>query len=303
MSGKTAATHLASLVTLACLTVTQAKRERPAPPPAPKTPWEEAVEVLTLRAPGSLLVFACGYAFWIALKVRATGPRGVFWGVSFLRVLIGGFGGGICVPLCLGKPVGPYANDVVVTAALFGWYLSYRSPMDVAYKYFHHEGIKELHVWMNLIFEVFRSNFIVTCVILANSTLKPSLFHLPLWGPLLAGSMAGSFGQFLPFDKGLAPVEHGFNWLMMSAFTVAAFVHTVLHEPEYGPLVWSVVAPGMDRTESSVRLVVIFFLSSVAVLQHYIFGPQWHPLMPVTRLLSAVVPAYYDEPIHKSKLL
>jgi len=247
------------------------------------------VPYLTLQAPHSFLVVAVGYALWVSLKVRAASPREAFWGLTFLRTLVGAFGGGIMVPLCLGKPPGPMGNDAVVTAALIAWYLAHRCPGDFVYELCREQGVTALRLIPCVCFEVFRANFIVTCVLLANATLKASLFHIPIWGPLICGSMGGSFGQFLPFDKGLTPVEKGFNWVMLSAFSVACFTHFTLNEPSMGPRIWSAFAPHYERSEATVRVMAVCFLTGVAVVQETALGPAWHPLTPITSLLSMLV--------------
>lgn len=46
----------------------------------------------------------------------------------------GAFGGGLCVPLCLGTRPGPIGNDFVVTAAVIAWFIVHRSPGDIGFK-------------------------------------------------------------------------------------------------------------------------------------------------------------------------
>lgn len=151
-----------------------------------------------------------------------------------------------------------------------------------------------------LCFETFRANFVCSMVDLAASSLKPSLFDFALWGPLLAGSMAGSFGNFLPFDKGLAPIEAGFSWPMLSAFAVSAAHLALMHSP-LSLLLWAAVAPALERSADTCRVAAVAFLCAVGLLQETVMGPSWHPLKPLTALLSAVVPPVMQEAPAKVK--
>lgn len=146
-----------------------------------------------------------------------------------------------------------------------------------------------------LTFETFRANFVITMTELAAATLKPTLFAVPLWGPLLAGSMAGSFGNFLPFDKGLTPIEAGFSWPMLSAFAIAAAYLALMHEPTVGPKLWTLGAPTLERSAETCRVAAVAFLCIVGLLQETVMGPSWHPLKPLTAFLSAIVPPVVQE--------
>lgn len=263
----------------------------------------------------------------LAAQVRALGPRNAFWGVSFVRTLLGAFGGGIVVPICLGMPPGPMANDMVVTAALVGWYIAQRSPGDLGFRcaasaarrraalqpaltarrphargrVLGPSGLPTARLLVLLAFETFRANFVISMTDLAARTLKPSLFATPLWGPLLCGAMAGSFGNFLPFDKGLAPIDKGFSWPMISAFSIAALYLALMHEPTIGPAIWAACAPSFERSAETCRVGAVAFLCTVGVLQETLMGPSWHPLQPLTALLSAVVPPVVAESPTKAK--
>lgn len=152
-----------------------------------------------------------------------------------------------------------------------------------------------LRLGVALLFEVFRVNFVCTVVDVAMATLEPSLFRIPLWGPLICGSMAGSFGQFLPFDKGLSPIVSGFNWVMMSAFTTAASYMALVHVPETRELLWR----GQEVSPDLARLSLFAFLLSGTVGMELGLG---HPLQPVTRLLSLVVAPVLPEEKQEPKV-
>ena len=44
-------------------------------------------------------------------------------------------------------------------------------------------------------------------------------------GPILAGTLLGSCGAFLPWDKGLSPVANGTPWPMQAAALTSAFYY------------------------------------------------------------------------------
>ncbi|KAG8464780.1 hypothetical protein KFE25_010148 [Diacronema lutheri] len=292
---------MATLFLLAAARFGEAAKLAPAPPSSDASLISLIFDIVLLRGKLITLCVMCGYALFVALKVRALGPRNAFWGVSFVRTLLGAFGGGIVVPICLGMPPGPMANDMVVTAALVGWYIAQRSPGDLGFRVLGPSGLPTARLLVLLAFETFRANFVISMTDLAARTLKPSLFATPLWGPLLCGAMAGSFGNFLPFDKGLAPIDKGFSWPMISAFSIAALYLALMHEPTIGPAIWAACAPSFERSAETCRVGAVAFLCTVGVLQETLMGPSWHPLQPLTALLSAVVPPVVAESPTKAK--
>mmetsp|Transcript_15037 Transcript_15037/g.38171 ORF Transcript_15037/g.38171 Transcript_15037/m.38171 type:complete len:304 (+) Transcript_15037:50-961(+) len=263
------------------------------------------VDIALLRGATVMFCIMVGYATWAALKVRGLTPRNAFWGVTFLRGLLAAFGGGIVVPICLGKPPGPFANDMVVSAALVAWFIVQRFPGDYGFRLLGPKGILPLRLLCLFAFETFRANFVITMTELAFQTLKPSFFSIPLWGPLLAGSMAGSFGNFLPFDKGLGPIETGFSWPMISAFFISSTYLCLMHVPVVADPMWkgaSFGIPNCERSAETVRVLSVGFLCVVGLLQETGMGPTWHPLKPLTSLLSAIVPPIVEEgPSAKAK--
>lgn len=366
---------------------------------------DDVLAFLLLKSPRLFFLCACGYALHVALKVRALGPRSLFWGASFLKVLVGAFGGGICVPLALGKPPGPFANDAVVTSTLIAWWIAHRAPSDLGFKCARARRARRAASCTARACARPRPSpparpgpagcsaragpspcgCACTCALRCSAPTSSSRWccwrrrrssrassrsrcggpcsparwaahsvrrHAPTrtsaraaggragpcvregWQvagsarPVRAGGRARAVpprralprpcpapsaprawralcvrgaGQFLPFDKGLGPVEKGFNWVMLSAFATALSVHLLLHYPPLSEAAWPALSAKGSPDESLCRLAAVSFLAGTAIAQETLMGPDWHPLQPITALLSKLVPPVLADGPFKKK--
>lgn len=84
---------------------------------------------------------------------------------------------------------------------------------------------------MIVLFETQRASVVVKLTTAAAAAIPASEFGFPFFGPIFCGSIAGCGGAFLPFDKGLSPLEKGLAPNMWSAFVAATFYHIVVSTP------------------------------------------------------------------------
>ena len=71
---------------------------------------------------------------------------------------------------------------------------------------------------------------VVTFTVAANTSIAPSLFSFPLFGPIMCGTIAGCGGAFLPLNKGLEPIAtSGLQPPMTTACIGATLVHLFLN--------------------------------------------------------------------------
>jgi hypothetical protein len=131
-------------------------------------------------------------------------------------------GGGIIVPILL--------NTIPVTLAIDAY------PISIIISYLLHTYFPVLREVLDLstifkaviilFYETTRTYVVTLFTALAASTIAPTQFSFPVFGPIVCGTIAGCGGMFLPFDKGLGPIEStGLAPPMFSAFVGATFFH------------------------------------------------------------------------------
>jgi len=134
-------------------------------------------------------------------------------------------GGGILVPIFL--------NAVPVTLAIDAY------PIAIFISYLLHTYIPTLREVLELsnifkamcivFYESMRCYVVTLLTGLAATTIAPSQFSFPVFGPIICGTIGGCGGAFLPLDKGLTPIQDGLAPPMFSAFVAATFYHFTTH--------------------------------------------------------------------------
>ncbi|CAN0227462.1 unnamed protein product [Discosporangium mesarthrocarpum] len=142
------------------------------------------------------------------------------------------FGGGILAPLLLGKPPVMLVNDLLVPVVCTAWFLVNRTEGFV-FKFLATPGINQT---MLVLGECFRANAMCGVVQIAFKAISPSKYYpIPIWGPVLLGTIGACGGMFLPLDKGLQGLKNGAPWPMQSAFYGSLFFHLTVNDPTVGP--------------------------------------------------------------------
>ena len=163
-----------------------------------------------------------GYTFLHGCKVfKKISPDSPF-SYKIVSLAMACTGGGIIVPIIL--------NTVPVTLAIDAY------PIAIMISYLLHtyfpvlREVAELSPIFKAVIIVFYETMrtFVVCLFtgLAASTISPTQFSFPVFGPIVCGTIAGCGGMFLPFNKGLSPIEStGLAPPMYSALIAATFYH------------------------------------------------------------------------------
>jgi len=130
-------------------------------------------------------------------------------------------GGGILVPICINAIPVPMAQDAY--------------PIAILTSYLLHENFAILREILKLssilkmafsfLYEVMRASVVVKLTVAANAAIAPSDFSIAVFGPIFCGTMGGCGGAFLPFNKGLDPIQQALGQPMWSALLGATFYH------------------------------------------------------------------------------
>jgi hypothetical protein len=143
---------------------------------------------------------------------------------AFVSALLQATGGGIIIPLLLNKNLAPLTNDMLVLTLLANFAIQHFAPQV--------REVASNSLLLNAVFEasfhMYRSNGICGAVRAANANLPASIAAVgfPIFGPIFLGTIGGCAGGFLPFSKGLTPIQNGIKPPMLTAFLSAVFYHT-----------------------------------------------------------------------------
>jgi len=160
-------------------------------------------------------------------------------------------GGGIIVPILL--------NTIPVTLAIDAY------PISIIISYLLHTYFPVLREVLDmstifkavviLFYETTRTYVVTLFTALAASTIASSQFSFPVFGPIVCGTIGGCGGMFLPFNKGLSPIEStGLAPPMFSAFVGATFFHAVTQLEKSGTIEL------VDATKKAKVIVSLWFV-------------------------------------------
>uniref|UniRef100_A0A7S2EDN4 Uncharacterized protein n=1 Tax=Trieres chinensis TaxID=1514140 RepID=A0A7S2EDN4_TRICV len=200
------------------------------PPPEDPTAWvldNSVAPFLLMSTPSIRYMCMFGYAMFHGNKIFSGLPASSSTAFKFVSYVMACVGGGIIVPILLnGLPVA-LANDALVLAMLsaFGIHLYFPILREV---FKLSDLLKATFV---VLFETFRCGVVIGLTTAAAAKIPPSVFPIPVFGPIFCGAIAGCGGAFLPFNKGLEPIKGGLASPMLSALVVAACFHIFMSTP------------------------------------------------------------------------
>jgi hypothetical protein len=176
-------------------------------------------------------------------------------------------GGGIIVPILL--------NTVPVTLAIDAY------PITIMISYLLHTYFPVLREVLELspifkavvtfFYETTRCYVVTLFTALAASTIAPTQFSFPVFGPIVCGTIAGCGGMFLPFNKGLSPIETtGLQPPMFSALVGATFFHLVTQAAKIGAI-------DLVDAPKKAKVIVAFWFISFAYYKAGLFPKMAAP--------------------------
>lgn len=202
------------------------KEEEPPPPDATAFLLDNPLaDLLLMPTAGVRYMCMFCYCFYHGCKVFAAMPKDAAPSFKIVSFVMAATGGGILVPIFLnGIPVA-LANDALALSLIVSYAIHQYFPIlrDVVAQ------SKILTVCFIVLFEIFRAGVAVNLIGLASKNIGPSVFGFPVFGPIIAGAVAGCGGAFTPLNKGLEPIKAGLATPMVSALTGSAVFHLFLN--------------------------------------------------------------------------
>jgi len=164
-----------------------------------------------------------GYTFMHGCKVFKKFKPDTPASYKLVNLALACTGGGILVPIFL--------NKIPVTLSIDAY------PIAIVASYLIHTYIPSLREVLELsvifkamvivFYESIRCYVVTLFTGVAAATIPASQFSIPVFGPIICGTIGGCGGAFLPMDKGLSPIQDGLAPPMFSAFVAATFYHFV----------------------------------------------------------------------------
>ncbi|CAM9832941.1 unnamed protein product, partial [Laminaria digitata] len=224
-------------------------------------------------------------------KIEKDSGNQLFWAESLVMTYFMAFGGGIIAPFLLGKPPVMFVNDLIVPLVAVCWFVSNRAEGAI----FALINTPLMKQGILVLSEIFRANGMCGVVVLSNSILKAGKHYpIPLWGPILLGTIAGCGGLFLPLDKGIQAraalfgLKKGAPWPFQSAFYGSAFFNLMVYDPNVGPYIRDAADKVLEGdTVAQATAIVSGFFCVVAVAQT-VMGPAFNPFTPLHKIAYTV---------------
>lgn len=224
--------------------------------PVDGTAWmleNDIANFVLLNQKEVLYMCMLGYTYLHGSKVFASAPKTASFSHKLVSMILACTGGGILVPLCLGKVPVPMANDAYPIAILTSFAVHYYFPIvwDVV----------ALVPWVKaciiVLYEAVRAKVVLTFTLMAGAHIAPSLFSFPLFGPIMCGTISGCGGAFLPMNKGLDPILKGMAYPMITACVGSAMVHLFLNTP---------LSDGVIKAKEKAHLHLVMFFIFVGLI-------------------------------------
>lgn len=178
---------------------------------------------LTDKAPWVWELTVMGFMLKVAQDVREQ-VAGFFWPKALTTTAIAAFGGGFLAPLVVAHVPVPLREETFVWFLVFAWYVTHHVPV-VSAKWCEIARSPPGKVVLTVLFGIFKTQQMFGAIELAakavdHEPLMPHsrYFYVPCAAPLICGFLGGCGGAFLPFDKGLRPIEEGKQWPISMAF-------------------------------------------------------------------------------------
>jgi len=213
----------------------------------PKLPWG-----LSLPSPPAyydkLLLFA-----YCVVVVKNTDPvltRVVHRNnpvMSFLTSVLAGFGGSLITPALLGLQAPPVVDPKLLMMMLLAWILYHNTCFGKLWQQTVNDRLADS--FLKAGFEIFR------CFVMFSWYKKSyALMETPrsrILAPIICGTLGSCGGAFLPFSKGLTPLEAGVPWNAESSFYAMVFYHGIRNAFDPTPL-------DLENLQLAICLAMVF---------------------------------------------
>lgn len=179
---------------------------------------------MTSRVPWMWEVISAGYCLKVALDSKEQ-VKDMNWAHGLTLTAINAFGGAFLAPLIVCHCPVPLMEETFLWMLVFTWYIMNNLPMASRPLEMFLRSVPG-NALFTVVFAIFKTNQIVAGIELANNAIMYEWMEAssryfkatPYAAPLLCGFLSGCGGDFLPFEKGLTPIEKGNRWPVRAAF-------------------------------------------------------------------------------------
>jgi hypothetical protein len=186
------------------------------------------------------------------------------------------YGGSTISAIMVGAPVVFAVNEALVSVSLTVWTVMYLAP-DMIIKLLKDTTIGS---YLNsACYEIMRCHVLMNCskqaaTILPAALAVPSADRVAIIGPLIAGTLGGCGGGFMPLNKGLDPLAGGTNWRILSAMIASTWLFLSMQYPDSKAMI------GVDG--DTARFIAVSFCVVMPIIQSVTgFAPLGaNPLVP-----------------------
>jgi hypothetical protein len=258
-------------------------REAPhfTPSPAPSN-MDQVVQFFTLDWEYGPQVALVAYIFAGCATIQAGPGKGLYWAHSLVLSVLLLFGGGILAPFLLGRPPVVFVNDLITPTVLVSWLLCQRVPAVVS-AMVNLPGPRQVFM---LLGETNRFLGVIGMVNLSSGMIAAGPYYpIPVWGPILLGTIAGCGGLFLPFDKGLDGLKEGAPYKLQSAFYGALIYNFASNDPH----VMEFLSPLVGEYSKQEAAGIVVGVLAVASTLQTLLGDGFNIFMPFNFVLSVLL--------------
>ena len=209
-----------------------------------------------------------------------------------MLTVLTGFGGGIMAPMMVGKPPLIFQNELIIPFCVLFWYLCNTNVGFQAIGFQAMDFQKLLTstpaklAW-GVFNGLFRTHTVCNMVKVATETLPVGPYYThPLMGPIIAGTILGGGSNFMPLNKGLAPIDNATPWTLQGAFMTAVFFYFQVCD-KTGWLGSSFRAVFGSHSEADVR-AIIATVHIATILTQVIFDESANFFTPIHKFLYIV---------------
>lgn len=240
-------------------------------------------DFILLKFPYPTLIIPGSNAIASSMRVRGMQKdKYLYWVHSLFLVIFTGFAGGCLGPMLIGKPPVIIANDIVVPLCVLFWYITHYIPYVYDMLLF-----TPIQVVWTVLSMLFRTHAICNTLALSFTVLKAGIWYpIPLTGPIVVGTTVGSFGMFMPLDKGFTPIMNGMPWAMQGAFYTSVFYHLMVNDISgpFGKYLRLLIG---TYSEEMCRVIIASMWISTGLLQ-MAFGPDANLFTPLHKVFYLV---------------
>ena len=259
-------------------------KSAPVPAPPPFSPIDPLKDAFLFAGDFKILFYICLVGFCLAnarVVLGATPKINYFHGCAMMVLIC--FGGSTISAAMVGAPVAFVANEALVPVCLATWTVVYFVGSS-AFDFVKTSAVGV--VLQSTTYEIMRCHVLMNCTkqaaaLLPGALVVPSAGRVAIVGPLIAGTLGGCGGAFMPLNKGLDPLAAGTNWRISSAMISSLWLFLSMQYPD------SKSAIGLDG--DTCRFLTVSFVVVVPLVQYFsgIAPLGANPLIPAKSAVTA----------------